>query len=333
LAEGKPELRDRVELAIITYNRAEPLERTLQHFLESPFAGCRITILDNCSTDETAEVCRRFAERFDDLHVLRHPYNIGLSANYLRAVELTRAPYSWILSDDESYDFSDCEDLVEVLLEGEVDLISIGSPHQHAWERGLRTTVPELIARGGWFHNSFTFIAGALFRTELFRSDHFFRGYRYTDTLYPHFPFVHDQVARGSSIYIARQPIVGRTVRPINETTGDYMSWMVRWVRACEGISNPVLRKDVIYEGVGDRREWAKQLLIKTMLTRLDDPARLPRYLADLLVICRGEQRAVVAACLPLAVLPRPVYAAVRRLVRTRRGIPMEDPEFDEFRL
>jgi len=69
------------------------------------------------------------------------------------------------------------------------------------------------------------------------------------------------------------------------------------------------------------------------LLTKLDAPDRLPHYLSDLLVICRGGQRAAVAACMPMAALPRPLYALVRRVVRRSRGMSMEDPSFDEFRL
>lgn len=334
MTRALPALRDQLELAIITYNRSGPLEHTLGQLHDSPFAECRITVLDNCSTDGTPAVCERWSERFGDFHVVRHRYNIGLSPNYLRAVELTQATYTWVLSDDETYDFSDCKDLVACLREGEVDLLMIGSPHQFDWERGLRTTVPDLIARGGQYHAAFTFVAGSLFRTSLFGSSAMARGYRNSENLYPHFPFVHDQVARGSSVYIARRAIVERTRRPIHETVRDLMSWIVKWARSCEIIGDPQLRKAVIYQAMGgDQRAWARQVLLHTMLTRLDEPERLGRYLADLFVVCRQEQRLVVAGCAPLAVVPRPVYGLVRRALRRRRRMVGEDPDFDELRM
>jgi len=328
-----PALSEQLELAIITYNRAGPLERTLEQFAASPFAECRITVLDNCSSDETPTVCDRWTGRFRELRVVRHAYNVGLSANYLRAVELSRAPYTWVLSDDETYDFSVCEDLVEELRRGEVDLFMIGSPHQLAWERGLRTTVPELIARGGRFHNAFTFVAGSLFRTSLFDSSAMVRGYQSAGNLYPHLPFVHDHVARGSSVYIAREAIVERTRPPINETVGDMMSWMVKWARSCETIDDPGLRQRVINEAIGTPGAWARQVLLHTTLTKLDEPERLPRYLVDLWLACRGRQRLVIAACVPLALVPRPVYGTMRRLLRRHRGMTMDDPAFDAFRV
>ena len=94
-----------------------------------------------------------------------------------------------------------------------------------------------------------------------------------------------------------------------------------------------VRRQTAIYQAIGEPREWRRQVAIHTMLTKLDAPDRLPHYLSDLLVICRGGQRAAVAACMPMAALPRPLYALVRRVVRRSRGMSMEDPSFDEFRL
>lgn len=328
-----PPLCRQVELAIVTYNRAGPLERTLEFLHASPFAGCRISVLDNCSTDQTPAVCERWRDRFPELETLRHSRNLGFTGNYLRAVERSRATYTWVLSDDETYDFSDCGDLVTALREGDVDLFMIGSPHQQEWERGLRTTVPELIARGGHYHHAFTFTAGSIFRTTLFDSRAVSRGYRYGHTLYAHFPFVHDQVIRGSSVYIARAPIVRRSPGAVEDTVGDLMGWMTKWAQACELIDDLDLRRTVIYQSVGDRRAWAVQILIHTLLTRLDHPERLPRYLADLLVACPGEQRLLVAACVPLAFAPRSLLVAVRRMVRRRRGISMATPEFDEFRV
>src|SRR5206468_5462788 len=98
-----------------------------------------------------------------------------------------------------------------------------------------------------------------------------------------------DQVLRGSSVYVARRPIVERNVADIHETVGDFLGWLVGWVRACELIEDPALRERVIYEAIGEPGEWSKRVFINTMLTKLDRPDRLPHYLADLLVICRGR--------------------------------------------
>src|SRR4051812_28649789 len=119
-------LADDLAIMVFTYNRADNLRRTLEQLEDSPFAACRITVLDNHSTDHTPDVCRAFEGRFPRYRVIRHRVNIGLGPNYLRGVELSDARYSWILSDDEDFDFSDCSDVIEAIEEGEVDLFSLG---------------------------------------------------------------------------------------------------------------------------------------------------------------------------------------------------------------
>src|SRR5215210_7668396 len=141
-------LDDDLAIMVFTYNRAENLRRTLEQLEASPFAGCRISVLDNHSTDATPEVCREFEGRFARYRTVRHARNIGLGPNYLRDVELSEGRYSWILSDDEQFDFSDCEDVIGAIEAGDVDLISLGSPAQQEWERGQRGSARELYERG-----------------------------------------------------------------------------------------------------------------------------------------------------------------------------------------
>lgn len=166
---GPRELAQLLEVLVFTYDRAESLRRTLEQLEVSSFAACRITILDNCSPDHTPEVCEEFSARLPHLRVVRHPRNIGLGPNYLRAVELSRAEYSWILSDDEVLDLHKASDVVAAIQEGAVDLISLGSPEQQAWERGLRTTTQALLNAGQSYFWVWTFAAGVIFRTALRR--------------------------------------------------------------------------------------------------------------------------------------------------------------------
>jgi GT2 family glycosyltransferase len=85
-----------LEVILVTYNRARYLETTLQQLAKSPVAGCRFSIIDNASTDDTPEVCARFAQQFPNFHVRRNRFNVGISGNYLRALETAQAEYTWI---------------------------------------------------------------------------------------------------------------------------------------------------------------------------------------------------------------------------------------------
>ncbi len=132
-------LADELELTLITYNRADALARTLEQLATSPFAACRLTVLDNCSTDGTAGGVRGLrAERFPELRVVRHARNIGAEANYLRALETMERPYGWVLCDDDDLDFSDCDDVIAAIWRARSTWSPSGRPRGRTGRAGGR---------------------------------------------------------------------------------------------------------------------------------------------------------------------------------------------------
>ena len=83
---------DNLEIIVITYNRAELLGTTLDRLAASPFSTCRITVLNNASTDHTQQVVWQKQSLFTNLRLVSNVVNIGGDANILRAVELATAP-------------------------------------------------------------------------------------------------------------------------------------------------------------------------------------------------------------------------------------------------
>ncbi|MDR2622994.1 MAG: glycosyltransferase [Methanobrevibacter sp.] len=55
-------IEKKIEIVIITYNRHRYLKNTLSQLLKSPFLKCKLTILDNCSNDDTENVCNHFIQ-------------------------------------------------------------------------------------------------------------------------------------------------------------------------------------------------------------------------------------------------------------------------------
>lgn len=187
---------DALEILIITYNRAKYLDRTLAQLLGSPFSRCKITVLDNRSSDETPLICAKYQSLFPDFGILRHWKNIGACANYLRAVELSESLYTWILCDDDTFDFTDCLDVVDAIELGGVDLIHTGAPGEFGWRRGITTTSANLTKNGTHYFWVFSFVPSLIFKTERFDSECIAKGYRISVNSYPHFEFLRKSVSR-----------------------------------------------------------------------------------------------------------------------------------------
>ena len=98
-------IEENLEILIPTYNRKQFIEMTLNNLLESdsPVRSCSITVLDNASDDGASEVIAGFAKNYGNVKHIRHARNIGGNANIVRAYELAKAPYVWVVCDDDSF--------------------------------------------------------------------------------------------------------------------------------------------------------------------------------------------------------------------------------------
>lgn len=238
-------IEDKLEIILITYNRAKDLNNTLKMLYESPFKKCKITVLDNNSNDETPEVCTKYQELFKDMNTLRHDMNMGSSPNYLRAVEIAKMPYTWVLCDDDPLDFSNCLDVIDAIESDNYDLILVGSETQLDWERGLKTTSRELIEKGAHYYNNLSFIPCTIFRTELFDAYCLYRGYFHVPDIYPHFEFINKSVENDFSVYVSKQKIVqwGNDNLP----GFSQLNILQGWLNACTTIKDKKIRKKSLY--------------------------------------------------------------------------------------
>ena len=110
-------LIDTLEILIITYNHKPHLQETLMQLLaeNSPVKDIQITVLDNCSTDGTSELIDSYCVQFPNVKHIRHTKNIGGNGNIARAFELAKKPYFWILADNDRYDFTHFDEVVNAI--------------------------------------------------------------------------------------------------------------------------------------------------------------------------------------------------------------------------
>lgn len=92
-----------LSIVIPTYSRAEKLNLLL-FSLSNSFSvwpnGIEVVILDNASTDNTAQIVSNFLDIIPIKYV-RRPNNIGMDGNIASCFDATSGKYLWILGDDE----------------------------------------------------------------------------------------------------------------------------------------------------------------------------------------------------------------------------------------
>ena len=80
------------------------ISNCLESILAQTVTDFEVVISDNCSTDETPEICRCFAERDSRIRLVRQAENIGIAANHNFTFAQARAPYFCWLSANDVYD-------------------------------------------------------------------------------------------------------------------------------------------------------------------------------------------------------------------------------------
>lgn len=248
-------IQDRLEIFIFTYQRAELLGRTLEQLESSPFRECRITVMDNASNDATQEICRSFQARLPDFHAEHRNKNVGCSANYLLCAEWSKKPYTWILCDDDQFDFENCEDWMERMEAGDVDLISVGI-HGHQMPAGTTESARKLALTVPDYFLCHCFVPSLIFRTELFDSRILTAGYHNAETDYPHFPFVAETAIQGWQMYVTQRKVIDKGKNagyaPVRPLTG--------WLRSCAKVEDKEVRGKAVKEVCGGL-QWIKNML------------------------------------------------------------------------
>ena len=327
-------LEEKLELLIITYNRAAYLERTLAQLLASPFAGCRLTVLDNCSTDETAQVCAQYRDKFAQMRVVRHQKNIGACANYLRAVELSSSAYTWVLCDDDLFDFSDCRELIAAVEAEQYDLISLGYTGRLVAEQEKLLAHANALEKASYFIFISSFVPSLIFKTKLFDSECLARGYRNAINLYPHFEFLKKCVENNFSVYTLKTQIVRRGDE---KNALSALQWFTFWVNSCNTISDRKLRRLTIYRATESRFDAALLWRLANWIVaeKMLHPKRIYQEMIQLSLGLSADQLLALSVVSPLAVLPSSLYKTAWALKRRLRGATPAptDETCDLFRL
>ena len=299
-------LEEILQIFLITCNRSTLLDNTLRQLQDSPFAACRFTILDNRSTDSTPEVVSRYREHFADYHVVRHNRNIGGDGNYLRAIELSTAMYTWVLCDDDNYDFADTADLIYALESCIYDLIYVASRSEvHlGWNWTGATTTKTLIRGGARYHRACAFWPGLIFRTQHFED----RFLHHAPYMFPAMKFINKSIDEDFSVYIPQREVVIRYEGSAPETSP--LILYREWVISISLVADHDIKKTVI-------EQWTNLGFFRTLAfwIAMDRVRRTPglfKCYVDILFALTPAKRMQLIFLFPLLLLPIPRSALVR---------------------
>lgn len=91
----------RVFIGMPVYNGFPYIEAALQSLMAQTFRDWHLLIADNCSTDDTAAVCQRYANSDSRVSYVRHTKNEGAGYNFRYVLDAADAEFfMWAAADD-----------------------------------------------------------------------------------------------------------------------------------------------------------------------------------------------------------------------------------------
>jgi glycosyltransferase involved in cell wall biosynthesis len=93
----------RLTIGLPVYNGEQHLAEALDSLLGQTYEDFELLVSDNASTDGTADLCRRYAEKDSRIRYVRQPHNIGLVANHIFTMEEARGELFKGASHDDLY--------------------------------------------------------------------------------------------------------------------------------------------------------------------------------------------------------------------------------------
>jgi len=247
-------VKDKLQIILITYNREKHVQKTFERlFIEnSPIKDYDLLVLDNNSTDGTEAFVNQFIKTHPNVRYQKNKYNVGISGNIAKAMEIAEQEYVWIICDDDKYDFSNWHE-VEKAIENKEEAICVA-------RYGINDEFKDLYE----FHiGQITFVPAVIFKTSNFTDTVMRNVFDNIYTLFPHLCPLMAIINQGKRIYVVDKAIVdngmdekttdcsytrGLQVEELYKRT-ESMTWIVGYANICSIIKDKGLKSRALNNG------------------------------------------------------------------------------------
>ena len=218
----------KVSIPIATYNRAEYLAECLESVLAQTYKNIEIIVVDDGSTDETAEVAARFGKK---ISYVRHEQNQGNIHTYYHARSLCTGKYMTYFGDDDLLSNPEhIERGIEILesdpsivkfccdwymIDSKGDRIGNGTHLQNYALTSGKKTIDDLLEKGCFVHCGID-------RREIFEKIGYF------DKNFPHaadYDMYLRMTGNGYSIYYLNEPLGSYRIHPGMRSHNESEMW------------------------------------------------------------------------------------------------------------
>lgn len=90
-----------VSVLMTSYNREKYIAEAIESLLASTYKDFELIIVDDCSTDKTIEIAKRYADKDERIQIVINETNLGQFANRNKAMTLAQGTYIKFLDSDD----------------------------------------------------------------------------------------------------------------------------------------------------------------------------------------------------------------------------------------
>ena len=118
-----------LSITITNYNYGRFLPKNLDSILNQTFQDFEIIVVDDCSTDNSREILRDYAQRDSRIRLVEHESNQGLAESIIHASDLARGRYLAHMDGDDWIVDPKAFELEVAVLEKDPEIAFVAPPH------------------------------------------------------------------------------------------------------------------------------------------------------------------------------------------------------------
>lgn len=105
----------KVSIAMATYNGEKYLKEQLDSILAQTVSNWELIISDDCSTDSTVEIAKKYAEKDSRIHIVENSFSHGCSENFENALRYCSGCYIAFCDQDDVWTNDHLEHLLSII--------------------------------------------------------------------------------------------------------------------------------------------------------------------------------------------------------------------------
>ena len=111
---------------IPAYNCEKYISKTLESILKQNISEHEIIIIDDCSQDNTIDICKKFANQYENIKLVRLDENKGVSNARNIGISMSNSKYIHFMDSDDTINENMYSELIKNAEENNIELITCG---------------------------------------------------------------------------------------------------------------------------------------------------------------------------------------------------------------